>query len=231
MLASVLGAAGYRTGLYTSPHLFRVNERMSINGAEISNEALTDAAAAVRDASAGMTGQPTEFEIITAMALYYFCRERCDLVVLEVGLGGRLDATNAIPVPEAAVITNIGLEHTEILGNTLDKIAWEKAGIIKQGRLVAAYPGTPEVERVFRNVCREKQAELYVASFDEIELRTADFSGQIFDWRELTELHLPLLGEHQLHNAAVALTAVSLLRKRGWQISDHVLRVGLAGTA
>ena len=78
---------------------------------------------------------------------------------------------------------------------------------------------------------REKQAELYVASFDEIELRTADFSGQIFDWRELTELHLPLLGEHQLHNAAVALTAVSLLRKRGWQISDHVLRVGLAGTA
>ena len=85
MLASVLGAAGYRTGLYTSPHLFRVNERMSINGAEISNEALTDAAAAVRDASAGMTGQPTEFEIITAMALYYFCRERCDLVVLEVG--------------------------------------------------------------------------------------------------------------------------------------------------
>ena len=230
MLASILKAAGYRTGLYTSPHLFRVNERMNINGTEISDEALIDAAAAVRDAAAGMADQPTEFEIITAMALYYFCRERCDLVVLEVGLGGRLDATNVIPPPEAAVLTNIGLEHTEILGDTLEKIAGEKAGIVKPGCLVAAYPGTPEVERVYREVCRENRAELHMARFDEIRLQSADFAGQTFDWNDLTGLYLPLLGEHQLHNAAVALTAVELLRKRGWRICDDALRAGLAGT-
>lgn len=230
MLASILREAGYRTGLYTSPHLFRVNERMNINGMEISDEALIDAAATVRDAVAGMADQPTEFEIITAMALYYFCRERCDLVVLEVGLGGRLDATNVILPPEVAVLTNIGLEHTEILGDTLEKIAKEKAGIVKPGCLVAAYPGTPEVERVYREVCRGNRAELHVVRFDEIRLQSADFAGQTFAWNDLTELYLPLLGEHQLHNAAVALTAVERLRKRGWRICDDALRAGLAGT-
>ena len=140
MLAAVLEKAGYRTGLYTSPHLLRYNERFQVNGKEIGDQDLADATERVKQAADTMPDAPTQFELVTAIAFCLFQAAKCDIVVLEVGLGGRLDATNVIDVPEAAVITRIGLDHTEILGDTVEAIAAEKAGIVKpgKGRIVLA---------------------------------------------------------------------------------------------
>ena len=139
MLASILKAAGYRTGLYTSPYLFRFHERMQINGEPVSDEALADLVTRIRPLAEAMDDHPTEFELITAAALLWFAEEHCDIVVLEVGLGGRLDATNVIAAPEATVLMNIGLDHTAVLGDTLEQIAAEKAGILKPGFDAVAY--------------------------------------------------------------------------------------------
>ena len=141
MTASVLKAAGHRVGLYTSPYLYRFQERMQINGKPIPDADLIALVERVKPLAEAMEDHPTEFEMMTAVALLWFLQEKCTVVVLEVGLGGRFDATNVIPAPEAAVIMNIGLDHTAILGDTLEKIAFEKAGIIKEG--------TPAVHRRF----------------------------------------------------------------------------------
>lgn len=138
MIASVLTESGYTVGLFTSPHLRRFNERIKINGTDISDEELTALAEEISPHVERMAEKPTEFELTTAMALLYYQRKHCDPVVLEVGLGGRLDSTNVIPSPEAAVITSIGLDHTEVLGGTLEEIAREKAGIIKEKKLCGA---------------------------------------------------------------------------------------------
>ena len=131
LLRHTLSAAGYRTGLYISPHLSRMNERMSVDGADVSDAAFAEAVGELAQAAQGMDEPCTEFELCTALALHWFRKELCDIVVLETGLGGRLDATNAIGVPECAVITNIGLDHTGVLGSTVELIAAEKAGIFK----------------------------------------------------------------------------------------------------
>ena len=227
MLSSVLTAAGYKTGLYTSPHLVRENERMRINGADISDEDFCPAAQAVKAASDGMDDAPTEFEILTAMAFRYFAKEKCDAVVLEVGLGGRLDATNVIACPEAAVIANIGLEHTAILGHTLPEIAREKAGIIKSGTTAVTYAVSDEVDDVYRAVCAERGAAWRKADFSSLTPRTHALTGQSFDWKGYKNLHLHLLGEHQLHNASLVLETIEVLREKGWQISDEAFRAGL----
>ena len=133
MTASVLRAAGYRTGLFTSPYLWRFNERMQLNGRPIEDDVLAAITETIKPHAEAMEDHPTEFEMMTAAALLWYAEEKCDVVVLEVGLGGRFDATNVIEAPEVSVIMNIGLDHTEILGDTLAKIAFEKAGIIKPG--------------------------------------------------------------------------------------------------
>ena len=147
MLASVLRAAGYRTGLYTSPYLYRFSERMQINGEQIPDEMLTRCVESVREKAEKMEDHPTEFELITAAALLWFLRENCGIVVLEAGLGGRFDATNAIDAPECSIIMNIGLDHTRILGDTVEKIAAEKAGIIKAGVPCVVYGQTGSRDR------------------------------------------------------------------------------------
>ena len=134
MLASVLRAAGYRTGLYTSPYISCFNERMQVDGAMIPDEELAEITEAVRPHADAMADAPTEFELVTAVAMVYFARHRCDLVVLEVGLGGELDSTNVISTPEAAVICNIGFDHTQVLGDTLEEIAAAKAPAFKPGK-------------------------------------------------------------------------------------------------
>jgi len=229
LVSSVLTAAGYRTGVYTSPHLVSYCERMSIDGKDIPEEELFALAEAVRPAVEQMEDKPTEFELLTGMALLYFARQNCDAVLLEVGLGGRLDATNIIPAPEAAVIMNIGLDHVQILGDTLEKIAGEKAGIIKSGCTVVTYPGTPGVEAVYEQVCREKQALWHRADPEKMEFVREDLFGQTFRWEGLGELTIRLLGEHQRKNAAVALETIGVLREKGWQISDEAIRTGLEG--
>ena len=228
MLASILTAANYRTGLYTSPHLVRFTERMSVDGVEIADEALitlTDRVLAAADACGEMC---TEFELMTALALLYFAEMRCDIVVLEVGLGGRLDSTNVIPAPEVAVITNIGLEHTAILGDTLEKIACEKAGILKSGSRAVLYAQTEEVMRVVRDICREQNIPLTITAPETLETRASSLDGQVFTYRGKGSYRLPLLGDYQLFNAAVALDTVDVLRERGWSITDDAISRGLA---
>lgn len=226
MLASIFRAAGYRTGLYTSPYIICFNERMQVNGEMIPNDELAELTALVKPHAEAMEDHPTEFELVTAIAMVYFARHRCDLVVLEVGMGGEWDSTNVIATPEAAVITNIGLDHTEVLGDTLEKIAAAKAGIIKGGDAVL-YRSRESVEAVFAEKCRKTGAKLHLADFDSIRLRKSSFEGQLFDCGKRTGIELPLLGEHQLRNAAVVLATVDALVAKGWQVSEEQLREGL----
>ena len=230
MLASILKAAGYRTGLYTSPYLFRFHERMQINGEPVSDEALAELVTRIRPLAEAMDDHPTEFELITAAALLWFAEEHCDIVVLEVGLGGRLDATNVIAAPEAAVLMNIGLDHTAVLGDTLEQIAAEKAGILKPGCEAVAYQQQESVLEVFRQKAREVGAGLHVADFSQLVPEFDSLEGQSFTYRG-EPYALALLGDHQLRNAAVVLETVEVLRRRGWRIPRDAVEHGLYATA
>ena len=226
MAASVLKAAGYRTGLFTSPYLFRFTERMQINSREIPEEALAALVTEIQPLADAMDDHPTEFELMTAAALLWYKRELCDIVVLEVGLGGRFDATNVIQAPEAAVIMNIGLDHTAILGDTVEQIAGEKAGIIKPGCPVVLYQQQESVQAVIREKCRAADAPLYIVDFAQIAPEFDSLEGQVFTYRG-EPYAIPLLGEHQLRNAAVVIELVQVLRGRGWRIEQDALEHGL----
>lgn len=229
MLAAVLAAAGYKTGLYTSPYVNRFNERMQINGCPIDDEALAEVTARVAAVADTMENHPTEFELVTAVAFEWFYGQHCDVVVLEVGLGGRLDATNIIQKPELAVITTIDLDHTEILGDTLEKIAAEKAGIIKPGCDVVLYPQTPEVRAVFTAACSAANARLVDVELDGLAITSQTLDGQCFNYAGMENLTLPLLGLYQVNNAATVVTAARCLAARGWNIPEKALQAGLAG--
>lgn len=226
MLASVLIEAGYKTGLYTSPFIHCFNERMQINGEYISDEELIEIVERLRPYVDKMEDKPTEFEIITCIAFEYYHRHNCQLVVLEVGLGGRLDSTNIIDSPEVAVITAIGLEHTKELGNTIEKIAFEKAGIIKKGCDVVLYQQQPSVHQVVKQVAEKAGVTVYEADFAEIEVTKESLKGQVFNVGHTKNITITLLGEHQLRNAAVVLKTLEVLRKRGYSISDEALYEG-----
>ena len=228
MSAAILHKAGYRTGLFTSPYIYRFNERIVLNGCQIPDEdviALTEELQAIAET---MEDRPTEFDFVTAMAMTYYARQKADIVVLEVGVGGVLDSTNIIPVPEAAVITNIGLDHTDLLGDTLEKIAAVKGGIIKEGGSAVIYRGSPSVEAVFEAICREKNAGLRKADFAGLSSVSHDLDGQVFDCGARKGLKLPLLGQHQLYNAAVVLAVMDTLIEKGWAISEEHIRQGMA---
>ena len=223
MLESCLRAAGLRTGLYTSPHLCRFTERLRVDGQEASRDDV------VRLAGEVPTGQGlTFFEVVTAMALAHFAAQETELAVVEVGMGGRLDATNVVQ-PEVCVLTHIGLDHTEILGPDLASVTREKAGIIKPGvPVVSAPPPSPEAADIIQQRCEELKAPLYLLGRD-FDLGGADGS-LVFSmgrWR-LDRLAPALGGQHQRHNAALCLAAASCLRRRGRAISDGDLRRGLA---
>lgn len=228
MLASVLTAAGYRTGLFTSPHLYRFNERFQVNGAPIPDDALVRIAERVLTAADTLAEHPTEFELMTAIGFLWFAESGCDLAVVEVGMGGRLDSTNVIPAPEAAVITNIALEHTAILGSTLTAIATEKSGIVKRGCRAVLYRQSREVEDVVRCACAEEGVPLTVTDPTQLTLLRSDLDGQRFTYRGSAPLLLPLLGEYQLSNAMTVLDTVDALRAQGWGISDEAVERGLA---
>lgn len=228
MLSEILTAAGYKTGLFTSPHMHVVNERMRINGTDIPDDELTTLVEAVQPQVQAMTDKPTEFELITAMAFLYFQKQGCDIVILEAGLGGRLDATNVILTPEIAILTNIGLEHTRELGDTLTAIATEKAGIIKPGGTVVTYPLPAEIEAVFEAVCQKNHAVLCKTTVESITVHQQDWNGQRFDWKQYRDLHVRLLGQHQLYNALVALEALEQLNNKGWNIPEAAIRTGLS---
>lgn len=226
MVHSILRQAGYRTGLYISPYIQKFNERIQIEGECIPDDRLVEITRRVARIADAMEDRPTHFELVTAIGMEYFFEEKCDIVVLEVGMGGELDSTNAIDAPEVAVITNIGLEHTQWLGNTLEEIAHTKSGIIKTGCDAVCYDGAPEVTEVVKAYCMEKGVPLTCLDFTELESISEGLDGQRFSYKG-TEYELALLGRHQLNNAAVALETVAALRRRGWTIDELAVRRGL----
>ena len=226
MLDAILRAAGYRTGLYTSPYIQDFCERIRLDGQNIPGDALARLTERVKAAAEAMDDHPSQFELVTALGMLYFAEQGCDVVVLEVGMGGALDSTNVIDAPEAAVITNIGLEHTEYLGDTLEEIAATKAGIIKSGCHAVCYDGAGEVTAVVRRVCAERRVPLRCVDFSKLEPLSQSLDGQRFRWHG-KEYRLALLGAHQLHNAATVLETVEALRERGWSIGDEAVRRGL----
>ena len=228
MLTATLNAAGYNVGRFTSPHLRFYNERINVAGKDISDEDLCRLAEEMKPAVEGMMEKPTEFELWTAMAMCYFKQRNCDIVVLEVGLGGRLDSTNVIPAPEVAVITNLALEHTEYLGDTIAKIAFEKAGIIKPGCDVVLYGQSEEAQNVIRTKCTECGCSLTITDDTRQELHESTLEGQVFSYRERKNLRLRLIGTYQYKNAAVALDAIDVLNKRGFAISEQAVVEGFA---
>ena len=230
MTASILEAAGYRTGLYTSPFINRFNERMQIDGHPIADDELAELTESIRPLADAMADSPTEFELITALAMAYFHRHQCDIVVLEVGMGGALDSTNVIDTPEVAILVAMGYDHTKELGSTMTEIASAKAGIIKPGGLVVAYGQNPEAQAVFEQTCRDRGAQLRYPDYHALKAEEFDLDGQTFSYGPYEHLRIPLAGTYQLYNAAVVLTAVDALRQRGWTITDQQVRQGLAAT-
>jgi dihydrofolate synthase/folylpolyglutamate synthase len=253
MLAAILQRAGYRTGLFTSPHLCRVEERVQVNGEPISTEELTVLLNEIRDATGAPAGSaaqrgakpslsPTFFEVATALGFMHFVRRRVDVAVMEVGLGGRFDSTNVCQ-PEVAVIISISLDHVRQLGDRLASIAMEKAGIIKPGVPAVSGATAPEARTVIEAACRERRAPLQQLGVDfdyaYTPGRVANESNggtlstpprvqvTIRHYRSPV-MNLQLLGRHQAANAAVAVACVECLRKKGWQIPDEALAWGLA---
>ena len=226
MMAAILKASGYKTGLFTSPYIQRFNERMQINSHPIDDDLLAEIVSTVKPAAEAMAVHPTQFEMITACALLWFARENCDIAVLEVCLGGRFDATNVIAAPEAAVIMNIGLDHTLVLGDTVEQIAFEKAGIIKPGCDCVLYQLETAPAEVIRHICKERNAPLAEADFSALKEEFNSIDGQVFTYKG-NSYALPLLGKNQLYNAAVVLETVEVLRKKGWKLEQEDVEHGL----
>ena len=227
MIASILHKAGYKTGLFTSPYIYRFNERIQLAGEQIPDGDVIRLTAKLRALAETMDELPTEFEFVTAMAMEYYREQKADIVVLEVGMGGLNDATNVIPAPEVAVITNIGLDHTDMLGDTVEKIAANKAGIFKEGCHAVVYRGSRGVEAVYESLCAEKNIPLKKADFENLVSVSHDLSGQAFHCGSRKDIFLPLLGDHQMHNTAVVLSIADALKKRGWQITEQHIYDGI----
>ena len=236
MVASALTAAGYASGLYTSPHLHTFNERIRVDGELIPEAELVGLVERLKPEVEVVNGKATygrltTFEVITALAFAYFAQKGVDFQVVEVGLGGRLDATNVVE-PEVCVITSISFDHTEVLGNTLAEIATEKAGIVKPGCVVVTSPQTDEAARVIKAACLNRGVRLVRVGSD-VTWQGRGFDGE----RQLLrvkgrlagyELSLPLLGQHQLENAAAAVAALEVLAEKGFHISGDSITKGLA---
>lgn len=241
MLSSMLGAGGYAVGVYTSPHLVRLNERVRVGAYEISSPALNELLRRIRRVAGEVQrehGEPTFFEAITAAAFVYFAEQAVDLAVLETGLGGRLDCTNVV-MPEVVGLTAIQLEHTEILGDTLEKIAFEKAGIMKPGVEALSVEQPDEVIEVFRAVAAERGAELSVlgrdldysrrfeATHDQGPHARVGLSGRHTNYEHIS---VPIEGEHQSANCALALALLDRLQDKGFKVGERELADGLART-
>ncbi len=235
MAAGILQAAGYRTGTFTSPHLHAYTERYRINGEEISPEKTSDLITRLRPHLEQMVADgfehPTEFEVSTAMAFLYFFEEKVDFLVLEVGMGGAIDSTN-VAWPLVSVITNVAMDHMDYLGNTVEEIAAVKAGIIKDGvPVVTAAAGT--ALDVIRQRAREKKAAIFTVGGDTtFEIIESSVRGERFSLitprNTYPDLHINLIGAHQVVNAVTAVTAVELLADRGYRITAEAVARGLA---
>ncbi len=228
---SALMDAGLKTGLFTSPFIYDFNERIQINGESISDEKLIAVMERVKCATEQMISEgfehPTEFELITACAFLYFEEEKCDIAVLEVGLGGILDSTNVIKSPLASVITSISYDHTEYLGNTLEEIAKNKCGIIKENSYVISYPiQQDEVLSVIEKTCEEKKSEFIIPNLSKLEIRNVSLSGNEFVYKG-TSYKTALIGKYQIYNAIAAISALETLSNCGYKITAENIQNGI----
>ncbi len=227
MTDSILREAGYKVGLFTSPYIVEFNERMRINGENISNDELCELVDLVRPIADKMEDKPTEFEMITALAFLYFARHDCDIVVLECGLGGRLDATNIIKTPILSVITGIALDHTSILGDTVEKIAAEKAGIIKHGVPLLWCGSDARAERVISAKAEEVDAPMLKVDRSTLKINKMTLEETDLDFGNRKNIMLSLLGTYQPENAANVLTAIDILKNNGFDIDDTAVYDGM----
>ena len=229
MVESVLMKSGLKVGFYSSPHLVRFTERFRINRKEISKKKVIELTAEIKSIINPIE-PPTYFEVTTAMALSYFARENTDIAIMEVGMGGRLDATNIIK-PLVSAITNISLEHQSFLGNTLIEIAGEKAGIIKKGVNIIAAATQPKVSGLFREICDEKKAPFYQVGKD-VRYRSTDNGFNYYGLkRSIRNINLSLKGEFQHRNTALAIGILELLEKKGYGFEEHNIKTGVEETS
>jgi dihydrofolate synthase / folylpolyglutamate synthase len=237
MLASVMTEAGYTTGLYTSPHLVTTRERFMVNNSMITEPELADIMTSLQPEieitnEKATWGTLTVFEILTLLSFVYFAEKKCQVQVMEVGMGGRFDATNVIQ-PEVCLLTSISYDHTAILGNTLTQIATEKCGIIKPGCTVISHPQTEEAALVISQTCREKGVNLIRIGSEvtrkglgfDFDHQDIEIEGRLDKYR----VSIPLLGQYQLDNAAAAVAALEVLVEKGYHISRENIERGLAG--
>lgn len=235
MLASILQTAGYKTGLYTSPYILRFNDRIRVNGKDILDDELAEVTEYVKQFAEAMEDHPTEFELVTAIGFEYFKRQNCDVVVLEVGMGGELDSTNVIEAPLVSVITPLALDHTAVLGSTIEEIAKAKAGIIKEGCPVVSADNTVEGAAVIAERCKALGCGCYSfvgywhaddwcffekESYDPLVGIGFTYKGEKYT--------VPLKGVYQFCNAALVMETVELLKEQGFNISTEATRQGLA---
>lgn len=239
-ISNILRESGYKVGLYTSPYLETFTERIRVNGENIPQEDVARIIDLIKEKIEVMVSQgyayPTEFEVVTAMAFYYYSEQKVDFVALEVGLGGRYDATNIITKSLVSVITSISLDHTGILGDTIEKIAYEKAGIIKENGVVVVYDQTNEAKDVINSVCKEKNAKYIEVNFDNINIKKSNINSQVYDCNVMGEtyknLEIMLIGEHQINNSILAMSVLKYLKdtKKLDNVSEESIREGLITT-
>ena len=228
MTDAVLRASGYHTGLFVSPYIKEFNERICVDGAPIGDDELAEATAIVKPHAEAMVDAPTEFELITAIGLVHFVRKKCDVIVLETGMGGRLDSTNIIKSPLLTVITGIAMDHMAFLGDTVEKIAAEKAGIIKEGTPVLWGGRDKAARKVIEARAAECGVSFHATEDTPLTVREMTLSGTAADYGEWQNVHIPLLGTYQPRNLANVLCAVPLLREAGLSLSDEAVRKGLS---
>jgi len=238
-MSSIFTCAGYRTGLFTSPYVISFGERIQIDGEYISDDSLCSLVSEIKEKTQTLPEemQPTVFELITLLALVYYERERCDIVVLEAGIGGEHDSTNVIPDSAASVIMSVSLDHTEMLGDTVEKIAAEKSGIIRKGGITVSYPAdsegryfigqSREAFEVIRERAERKKSAFYSPDISELTVLKSDINGTDFIYKNL-RLHTCLQGDHQIANMITVAECALALRERGERLTDADIERGIA---
>ena len=230
-MSTILSGAGFRTGRYISPTLYAYRERIQVDGVMIDRESLAALVTVVKEAVDAMEaenkGNPTVFEVETALSFLYFKEQKCDIVVLETGLGGTLDATNVVKTTVMEMISSIGMDHMEFLGGTLQEIAENKAGIIKPHTWVVSAEQDPKAAEVIKRVCREKYCKLSVVDPDAFQDVHYGYEKQTFTYKNWKDVEITLAGTYQVTNAALALEAVEALRKLGYSLTEEQVRKGM----
>ena len=231
MISNILIKQGYKVGKFISPHLIRYNERISINGKEISNNEMSDIIEELKPKIENYNKKEkvniTLFELETIMALLYFYRNNVDFVVLETGLGGLYDCTNIIKKPIVSVITSIGYDHVNILGNTLTEIAYQKAGIIKNNSNTVIFEQNSEIDEVFINECKIKNNNLHIVRKSDISNYKFNNKFQYFDYKEIKDLSINLKGKVQIQNASICIEVMKILNENGYKVSMNNIREAL----